>query len=245
MNQFPLIGLTSYETVLVDRNPPSLMSGSLSDYKNAVIAAGGIPVLIPINTDVNQLSALLERLDGLVLVGGGDIESSQYGQETVEGKSYGVDKDRDFMELYLGAEAIARDMPLLAICRGHQVVNVVLGGTLWQDVATLMPGGMVHSYFGEGRPRNETLHTVSVKAGSCLAQLLGAQEVPVNTIHHQGIDKLGDGLVATAFAPDGLIEGIEMPDKRFMVGVQWHPECLVNDMPQMRGLFEGLVAACR
>ena len=243
MNEFPLIGLTSYETVLVDRNPPVRMSGSLSDYKNAVIGAGGIPVLIPINTDKRQLSALLDRLDGLILVGGGDIHPRQYRQDIIEGSVYGIDEPRDEMELFLGCEAVARNMPMLAICRGHQVLNVTLGGTLWQDVASMMPGGMVHSYFGQGVPRNETSHTVKIEPNSRLASLLDAHEIAVNTIHHQGIAELAPGLTVSAVAPDGLIEGVEMADKRFVVGVQWHPECLVNDMPQMRGLFEGLVEA--
>lgn len=244
MNQLPLIGLTSY-SIKRDPDSPYSMNGALTHYKDAVIAAGGMPVMLPINTNPQHLSGLLDRLDGLMLVGGGDIHPGRYGQEATSVQLYGVDEDRDEMEFQLASDAIGRDMPVLAICRGHQVLNVAMGGTLWQDVRSLMPEGLQHSWFGENRPRNETPHEVKISAESKLATLLGTTQTPVNSIHHQGIEKLGDNLVANAVAPDGLIEGYEMPDKRFVVGVQWHPEAIVDDVPGQRGLFKGFVdAAC-
>lgn len=244
MAHLPLIGLTTYNVTL-DRKPPVRINGVLTHYNDAVIAAGGLPVMLPINTSKQQLASLLDRLDGLVLVGGGDIDPQLYGQEIAHKSVSGIDAERDEMELFLACEALTRDMPILAICRGHQVLNVAMGGTLWQDIEALMPNGQQHSWFGQNRPRNETPHRVTISAESKLAQLLGTTDAPVNSIHHQGIDKLADGLVATAFAPDGLIEAYEMPSKYFVVSVQWHPEAIVADIPAQRGLFSGFVRAAR
>ncbi len=242
MTHAPLIGLTSY-AMKRDPSSPYTFNGLMTLYTDAVLAAGGTPVLLPITTDKTHLSGLLDRLDGLVLVGGGDIDPRRYGQEVVEGNVYGIDEDRDEMEIYLGCEALARNMPILAICRGHQVLNVAMGGTLWQDVKEMMPNGIQHSWFGENRPRNETPHSVTISAESKLASILGTTEALVNSIHHQGVDTLAEGLVPTAYAPDGLIEAYELPGDQFVVGVQWHPEAIVHDLPAQRGLFEGLVKA--
>ena len=244
MAQFPLIGLTTYNVTL-DRKPPVQINGVLTHYNNAVMAAGGLPVMLPINTDKQQLASLLDRLDGLVLVGGGDMDPRHYGQAIAHDTVAGIDAARDEMELYLSCEALARDMPILAICRGHQVLNVAMGGTLWQDIESMMPNGQQHSWFGQNRPRNETPHRVTIAADSKLAQLLGTTDAAVNSIHHQGIDKLADGLVATAFAPDGLIEAFELPSRHFVVAVQWHPEAIVADIPAQRGIFSGFVDAAR
>ena len=238
MKKLPLIGLTSYQI-----SPPQIpgvkMSALMTHYTDAVSAAGGIPLILPISTNREQLDAIMDRLDGLVLVGGGDMHPKTYGQELIEDKSYGVDEARDEMELHLACNALERDMPLLTICRGFQVLNVALGGTLWQDVRDMMPNAIQHSWFGEQRPRNETPHEVAVTPGSQLAELLGTTQTPVNSIHHQGIKELGEGLIASAVAPDGLIEGYEIPGKRFAVGVQWHPEAIVHDVEGMQGLFDG------
>ncbi len=242
MKKHPLIGLTTYK-VSPDRTPPVVMNALMDHYTDAVAAAGGIPLMIPITTDKQILDTTLDALDGLIIVGGGDINPRAYGQEPLEGRVYGVDDARDEMEIHLACSALQRDMPLLAICRGHQVLNVALGGTLWQDVRDMMPNAIQHSWFGEGRPRNETPHDVTIAPDSRLATLLGTTESPVNSIHHQGIDRLGDGLVPVAWSPDQLIEGVELPDKQFVVGVQWHPEAIVNDVTSMRGLFEGVVNA--
>lgn len=244
MNEFPLIGLTSY-SVPLDRHPGYSANGVMTLYRDAVINAGGVPVLLPVNPDHRHLASALGRLDGLLLVGGGDVHPRRYGMNIIDDLVYGVDEDRDEMECFLACQALAMDMPMLAICRGHQLLNVAMGGTLWQDVKHLMPGGHQHSWFGENRPRHELPHAVTISAESRLADLLGTTKTPVNSIHHQGVDKLADGLVATAFAEDGLIEGYEMPDKRFVVGVQWHPEAIVDHVAGQKGLFTGLVASAK
>ena len=144
----------------------------------------------------------------------------------------------------LAREAMIQDKPLLAICRGHQVLNVALGGTLYEDVTAWMPGAIKHDYF-ELFPRNHTAHAVAIEPDSKLAAALGRREAQVNSLHHQGIRDLAPGLVAVAHAPDGLIESVEGVDHPFALGVQWHPENLVHDDPVMLSLFRGLVDAAR
>lgn len=238
---YPIIGVTAYEKV-VSYHPIFRMAGAHEDYKNALITAGGVPVLIPQNLNEAQLSALLDRLDGVLLPGGGDIDPQRYSRD-VHPKVRGVDTVRDAMEHRVARLAVERDIPLLAICRGHQMLNVALGGTLWQDVETEMPGAGEHDFYRTGWERDFLAHQVLIEPHSRLRVLLGAQQTPVNSLHHQGVRDLAPGLAPVAYAEDGLIEALEMPDRRFVVSVQWHPENLVRTMPAMFGLFEGLVQA--
>ena len=157
---------------------------------------------------------------------------------------FDVDPDRDRVEYYLTREAVARRLPLLAICRGHQMLNVALGGTLYEDVLQGMPGAIKHDFFGLF-PRNHQAHEVILEPGSRLATALGHQVACVNSLHHQGIRDLAPGLSAAAHAPDGLIEAVEVDDHPYALGVQWHPENLYVDNPDMLALFRGLVDAAR
>jgi putative glutamine amidotransferase len=210
-------------------------------YVNAVSAAGGVPLLIPLGLDEAALGALLGLVDGLLLTGGGDIGGEQY--HSLHTKYlHGVDADRDRTELFLARETLVQNKPLLAICRGHQLLNVALGGTLFEDVWHLMPGAIKHDFY-DVYPRNHLAHPVEIAPESALAALLGGREFRVNSLHHQGIRDLAPGLAAVAHAPDGLIEGVEMPNHPFAVGVQWHPENLIQDVPAMLSLFRGLVTA--
>jgi putative glutamine amidotransferase len=235
----PIIGLTTYRKTPAQNNPTPLYALTPS-YVDAVIAAGGVPVLIPLGLDEVALRGLLARLDGLLLTGGGDIAGEHYASAYPD-LIFDVDSDRDRVELFLAREAMAADKPLLAICRGHQVLNVALGGTLYEDVLRLMPSAIKHDYWGQ-YPRTFLSHEVTVCAGSALARHLGQTRARVNSLHHQGVRDLAPGLVASAHAPDGLIEGVEAPDRRFALGVQWHPENLIHDAP-MLSLFRGLVEA--
>lgn len=237
----PLIGLTAYEKT-VSVNPLVEMAGIATAYKDAVIAAGGLPVLMPINLEPPQIDRLLDRLDGILLPGGGDIDPRRYNGGLHENVR-GVDGRRDAFELHVARRAVELDIPVLAICRGHQVLNVALGGTLWLDVGSQMPDSIRHDYYGDGIARDLLPHGVLIEEQSHLARLIGTTQSEVNSIHHQGIRDLADDLTPTAFAPDGLIEAVEIRGHRFGVGVQWHPECIVGNVPIMRGLFEGLVAA--
>lgn len=236
----PLIGLTTYRKTT--RQSPSVTYLALMpSYIEAVEAAGGTPVMIPMGLRDESLLDLLDRLDGLVLTGGGDIAGKHYGSAHL-GQIHDVDEDRDRVELTLAREAIERDTPLLAICRGHQVLNVALGGTLYEDVFKWMPGSIKHDFFDEF-PRSYRAHAVTIEPNSKLADALGRTEANVNSLHHQGIHDLAARLVATAYAPDGLIESVEATDHPYAVGVQWHPENLIADDSTMLALFRGLVDA--
>lgn len=239
-NHRPLIGLTTYRKTAAQSTPVALYA-LMPSYVEAVVAGGGVPLLIPLGLDEDALRTLLARLDGLVLTGGGDIAGNHY-RSAHPDYIFDVDPDRDRVELFLAREAVAADAPLLAICRGHQMMNVALGGSLYEDVLRLMPTAIKHDYWGE-YPRNLLAHEVTVRADSRLGRQLGQTTVRVNSLHHQGVRDLAPGLLATAHAPDGLIEGLEAPDRRYAIGVQWHPEDLIHDAPPMLALFRGLVEA--
>ena len=239
-NNRPLIGLTTYRKTT--KQAPSVTYFALMpSYIEAVEAAGGTPVMIPLGLGDESLLNLLDRLDGLLLTGGGDIAGKYYHSEHL-GQIFDVDEDRDRVELILARAAIEHNKPLLAICRGHQMLNVALGGTLYEDVYKWMPGGMKHDFFDD-HPRNYRAHAVTIEPDSKLAMALGRTEAMVNSLHHQGVHDLAPGLVATAYAPDGLIEGVESVDHPLALGVQWHPENLIGDDPTMLSLFRGLVNA--
>lgn len=238
----PLIGCTTYRK-LSDQNPPLDILGLMPSYLEAILAAGGVPVMIPLGLSEDDLLVVIQQMDGILLPGGGDIEPSVYqgqGHPTVGG----IDNDRDRVELMVARTAVAQQKPLLAICRGLQVLNVALGGSLWEDVELLMPQAMHHEHV-KSHPRNHLAHNVTIEPGSLLARQLGRMETAVNSLHHQGIRRLANELRATAVAPDGLIEGIEVIDHPYAVGVQWHPENLIHNAPHMLGLFQGLVEAAR
>ncbi len=241
MARYPLIGITAYETV-IHQHPTMRMAGAVSEYKDAILAAGGLPVLIPQNLDDDQLDDLFEKLDGILLPGGGDINPDCY-QQSAHETTMRIDDKRDDFEIRLTRRAVDADKPLLAICRGHQVLNVALGGTLWQNVETQLPNAVPHDFYARGAEWTHLPHTVRVAAGSKLASLLGTLETEVNSFHHQAIQTVGEGLTVTAYSPDESVEAIELPGHRFAVGVQWHPEHLTACVPAMQGLFRGLIEA--
>jgi putative glutamine amidotransferase len=155
---------------------------------------------------------------------------------------YGFDADRDRVEIALAREAVAVGKPLLAICRGHQLLNVALGGTLWEDIETRMPGARRHNYY-LSHPRDLLAHDVTIAPGSLLGRQLGCETIGVNSLHHQGVRSLAPGMEAVALAEDGLVEAAEVRGHPFALSVQWHPESLLVVEPRMRRLFEGLVEA--
>jgi len=239
MNQ-PVIGITGRTDQ--SARPPNLSLFSITPtYVQAVELGGGAPVVIPPHLEEAKLRAIFERLNGLILSGGGDILPALFGEQD-NGFLWFVDERRDRAELALARWALAEEIPLLAICRGAQVLNVAAGGTLIQDIPTQVPDALSHSSVA-GRPLSMVAHTVEVAAGSQLAALVGAGELGVNSAHHQAVKVVGAGLVVTARAPDGILEGLEAPDHPFCVGVQWHPEVMVESHPVMCRLFEGLVEA--
>jgi putative glutamine amidotransferase len=211
-------------------------------YLRTLEMAGGAPWLIPITGRESTLRALYAHLDGLLLVGGVDVDPARYGESPhpALGK---VDAQRDWVELTLTPWALADGLPLLGICRGIQTLNVVAGGSLWQDVAAQAPGALRHPR-QEGEPYNRLTHPVRLTPDSRLANILGDLELAVNSLHHQAVKEVGAGLRVTARAPDGMIEGLEGDGAAWVVGVQWHPEWLLDDDPRMKRLFEAFVAAC-
>ncbi len=239
----PVIGIIGR----TDRSsrPPNLPLFAISQsYVLAVELGGGAPVVVPPYVEKTRLRAIFEHLDGLILSGGGDISPVFYGEED-GGLLWHVDEQRDRAELALARWALADKLPLLAICRGVQVLNVAAGGTLVQDIPTQFPDAVSHSSPVAGRPVPEIVHTVEVAVGSRLAALVEAGKLGVNSAHHQAVKAVGAGLSVTARAPDGVIEGVEAPDHPFCIGVQWHPEVMAAGYPEMRRLFEGLAEAAR
>lgn len=199
-----------------------------SNYVRAVIEAGGCPVLLP--PSPSGLDAVLGALDGLVITGGTDVDPSLYGADPHPATDI-APPERDAWELALCRGALERDLPLLAICRGIQVLNVSLGGTLHQHLPDVV-GSNSHA----GAPGQMTRHRMALKPGSALASILGAETFGL-CHHHQAVDRLGKGLEAVGFAGDGTLEAAEVPGQRFAVAVQWHPE----DNPADNRLFDHLV----
>ncbi len=239
----PLIGLTTYRRPVDFGGFQSDLTGLTLPYLDAVRAAGGVPLLLPHQADPDELLALAGRLDGLVLPGGEDVAPAEYGETTIP-ECGAVDAGRDVLELTLARLAIETGLPLLAICRGHQVLNVALGGALWQDLRSQCPQAQRHDYYGPDY-RSFLAHPVRLQAGSRAAAILGTDAIGTNSSHHQAVRDLAAGLVATGHAPDGVIEAIELSGHPFALGVQWHPEGMFRQDPRMLRPFEALVEAAR
>ena len=200
-------------------------------YFNAVAAAGGVPLMLPpIVSLIDQVPALLARVDAVVLHGGGDVDPRRYGQEASAEQLYGIVAEHDEVELSVVRAALDTDLPMLAICRGLQVLNVAMGGTLQQHIGT-------ESHWFAHRT------DVEVAEGSRLAAALGGKPVACHCVHHQAIDQLADGLTVTARTADGIIHGAEVDSARWVVGTQWHPEDTAANDPQQLALFEALLRA--
>lgn len=234
----PLIGVTTrngrsdlYQNDVIQTPRP---------YSEALVRAGAIPVLIPLNLPLDKLSELLGGLDGLVFTGGGDIEIHRFDGEPHQ-KLYDLDAERDEIEIQMVRQAAQDNKPFLGICRGLQIANVAFGGTLYTHIPDQLPGALQHTNFPD-HPWDYLAHPVQVSEGSRLAEILGEPIMQVNSLHHQGIKDLAPDFKAVASAPDGLIEAIELPEHPFAVGVQWHPECLPQDA-RMQSLFRALVRA--
>ena len=211
-------------------------------YLHALQAAGGIPVLLPPFLEQSALDALLENLDGVMLTGGGDVDPSRYGEKP-HPQAVGISAPRDTLEAQVTLWALANRKPLFAICRGMQVLNVVLGGSLFQHIPEHFGDAIAHSQTDAGFRRDEQTHSVDVRGGSLLANLIGAGSVGVNSMHHQAIRRAGNHLLVSARAPDGVIEAVEAPSLApFVVGVQWHPEELAAAHESAANLFRAFVA---
>ena len=224
----PIIGITTWPRPVDLLGTPQHNQTVPTSYVSSVRRAGGTPVLLPVAPD-DAVDDLLDAVDGVVLTGGGDLEPARYDAE-IAPETDRVDPDRDRFDLTVTARVLDRHTPTLAICRGMQILNVAAGGTLCQHVPA-------HTRLD--RPK-DTAHEIDVVEGTRLAAVLGPGRFRVNSLHHQGIERVGDGLVVSATADDGLVEGLEPADDH-LLAVQWHPE-LLRTRPEHLALFEDLVA---
>lgn len=240
----PVIGIpTQTLEAIPGELPPCWVMGQ--GYIHVLRTLSVVPWLIPLlPEDLDTLREIYDRLDGLFLTGGVDVDPSKYG-EPKESFCGRTDPARDDVEIQLIRWALEDKKPILAVCRGIQVVNVALGGSLYQDVKSQIPAAAKHDYFPtkENPARDYLAHPINVERNTRLAELLGGQSVPVNSMHHQAIKKLADGLTPTAFSPDGLIEAAEGAPGQYLTAVQWHPEELAGRDPGMKRLFTSFVEA--
>jgi putative glutamine amidotransferase len=243
MSRLPLIGVTMSTTPDGPSGTTPPRAWLNNAYLRAVQQAGGVPILLPPHLDDRALDALWSRLDGLLLTGGGDVDPARFTTDARHPTVDLVSEARDRLEIAVTERALHDQRPLLAICRGIQVLNVALGGSLHQDIAAETASGIAHS---QTAPRHQATHPVKVMGeGTRLGETLGALEIEVNSFHHQAIKRLGRGLREVAWAPDGVIEGVELiPDAHgFVVGVQWHPEELIAHDEAARNLFRTLITS--
>jgi putative glutamine amidotransferase len=210
-------------------------------YVRAVEQAGGIPIALPVTGDEELLHRCLEIVGGLLLTGGVDVAPAHYGRPPHPAEE--VDPDRDAAELPLIREAVRRDMPIFAICRGIQALNVALGGSLYQDLPSEWPSEICHQQTQQGIARSAFSHAVTIEADSRLRSIAGADTIRTNSMHHQALRDVAAMLRVTAHAPDGVIEAAEAPDARYVVAVQFHPEETAPHDEVSRRLFEDFVAA--
>lgn len=209
-------------------------------YLNCLELAGSAPLVLPLTDNPDVLLPILNCCSGLVITGGQDVAPERYGQQAIP-QCGPADVELDRMEEFLLNWALERDVPVLAVCRGIQYLNVHLGGTLYQDLPTQHPSPVQHS---QQPPYHIPVHEVTVKEGSFLSNLTGAGVLQVNSFHHQAVDQVAAGLEVDAVSPDGIVEGVHMPDKTFVLGLQWHPEFFPEE-EWSKGIFEGFVRACK
>ena len=231
-NKAPIIGVTP----LWDAERQSVWM--LPDYLDGIKTAGGIPVVLPLAMSETDAERIVESFDGFLFTGGQDVSPSLYGSEDATGTIVSS-PERDKEETLLLQKVLEADKPILGICRGLQFINVFLGGTLWQDLPSQHPSAIAHR---QGKPYGVPTHQVSISGE--LRSLLGKDLLDVNTLHHQAVKDLGNGLTPMAIAPDGLIEAFQMLDKRFVWAVQWHPEYLFKTDKDSLAIFSCFVEHC-
>jgi putative glutamine amidotransferase len=237
LSRIPVIGLP---TLAIPAGAKPARFGINQTYVRALAAAGCAPVMIPLLDDHDRLRAIYGRLDGIVFPGGADIAPGEYGEQPVDNLNV-IEPERDKTELTLAHWAYEDDLPILGICRGQQLLNVALGGTLYQDLRHQGVTSVEHSD-ADGRARNKLIHRVAIDPDSRLAQLIDETSVDVNSLHHQAIKTLAPTLRLTAKSDDGVIEAIESSDRRFLIAVQWHPEEL-DDLAWVQRLFRAFAQA--
>ena len=240
----PIIGITAktLPNDLVEWGPTAV--GIFHTYIEAVIAGGGVPMILPLSLDDDVIGLLVESCDGFLFTGGDDIDPTKYNEKNLHAGA--VDPVRDTFELKLLTQIEHTNKPVLGICRGMQMLNVARGGTLYQDIPLQRPNSLDHSYTKKVQDYTILSHDVLIDSGTLLKTILETDSIGANSQHHQAVKELGTNLVASAYAEDGVTEAIEDPRKPFVVGVQCHPETLfATTEHRWLALFEQFVAACR
>ena len=230
----PIIGLVP----LIDEKKESFWM--LPGYMDGITEAGGIPVMLPLTHDEGEIEELLDHMHGILLTGGHDVSPALYNEEPLKECAQTIE-ERDRMEMILLKKTLERDMPVLGICRGIQFLNVFTGGTLYQDLPTQRPTKTEHH---QSPPYDIPVHEVTIKEDSKLFKLLGKSSIRVNSYHHQAIKDIGEDLKIMAISEDGLTEAVEMPDKRFVWAVQWHPEFSFRSDENSMKIFEEFIGNC-
>ncbi len=236
----PLIGITCSRTVggawgIASRE--HFMDFAYDEYSRAVCYAGGAPMLIPVCQNLQTLETILNRLNGVILSGGVDINPKRYGEQPLRGMGE-IDEDLDGMELNVAKMAFERDLPIFAICRGIQILNVALGGTLFQDISVQIQNSILHN---QKAPKSVLTHAVEIRQGTLLRSIIGKRRIWVNSKHHQAVKDVARGLQIDAETEDGIIEAMEHPEKRFVLGVQWHPEGSYQKDAYSKKLFRAFI----
>ena len=235
MSEKPLIGVTP----LLDKDRASYWM--LPGYFKGLLSGGAVPVMLPMSSDPTVLLPVLSALDGVLFTGGQDVSPMLY-NEPKSPQCGEISEERDRMESLLLKLSMEKGLPILGICRGIQLINAVLGGTLWQDLPTEKPSELEHHM---APPYDRAVHEVTLLEGTPLFELLKHQAIGVNSYHHQAIKKLGRGLSAMAVSSDGLVEAVYKPDYRFLWAVQWHPEFSFEKDPKSLKIFEAFQDACK
>ena len=208
-------------------------------YMDGISQAGGLPIIFPFTADEQELEQLMWLCDGFLLTGGHDVSPEMYHEPPMEGLVVSC-PTRDGMESIVLRRALERDLPVLGICRGIQFINVFLGGTLYQDLPTQHPSGIEHH---QAPPYDQPIHAVAVAEGSPLHHCLDTGRLAVNSYHHQAVKTLAPSLEAMAHSPDGLIEAVYMPGKKFLWAVQWHPEFSYITDAHSQSIFRAFIEA--
>ena len=245
MNNTPIIGIPCrYDTS--GQYPGRPINAQNNAYIEAIVQAGGAPYLIPLQLTGNALRAVYNLADGILLTGGGDIDPAYY-RQTPHPTTGDIQADRDRVEIDIAKWAAEDNKPRLGICRGIQVMAVAAGGALYQDIKDLLPQSERHDYFSRngGHPRSYVPHQVRLNPDSHLAQILQAEVIPVNSLHHQAIQRVPKPYRITGYAGDNIPEALELPGHPCFCGVQWHPEELVSTQESARKLFAAFVDVCR
>ncbi len=233
----PVIGITA--AFDFDKSVSNLRD----DYYEAIIQCGAVPVIIPVTENKSVWVEYLDLCDGLVLSGGPDVDAEYFGQSNMP-YAKEISPIRDSMELYLAQQAIAADLPVLGICRGIQVINIAAGGSIFQDIYTENNSCKTLIQHSQKAPRWFQIHRVDIIEPSCLFVVFGRDTIRVNSFHHQAVSDVAPGFVVNAYSEDGIIEAISCESKKFILGVQWHPENLWRRDRAHLKLFERLVAVC-